>query len=42
VPPAHVLEHLGVGRAARDSLILGDLLALIFHLAAVEAHGRPR
>jgi hypothetical protein len=30
---------LGIGRAATSRFFLGSLPALIFHLAAIEAHG---
>ena len=34
-----ILKHLGVGCTARGSFFLGGLPALIFHPAAIEAHG---
>jgi DNA-binding phage protein len=33
------IEDLAIGRAARFSLFLGQMLSLIFHFALVETHG---
>jgi hypothetical protein len=37
---ASMIGHLGLGRAPGRGFLLGGLPALIFHLAAVEAHDR--
>jgi hypothetical protein len=37
--PIGILKHLSIGRTSRGRFLLGDLPALVLHLAAIEAHG---